>query len=238
LESLSNLDRRKVLASRIGDLLGADVWLWFLGEVNTELRGDSMVTSFVSGGFSDEEEQAEFFRVIINPELTPAVTAPLGNAVLSQKSLTCRRSQLISDDEWEMSSHSIRWRQLGFDDFIIAAFPSGPTSYSALGFHRRLGRPRFTQKECNLVQMVFQSVSWLHQSEGLVEAADTVLELTPRERHVMMFLLNGDSRKEIARKLSLSEHTVSDYLKAIYRKFGVNSRTELLAKFISRNSDT
>lgn len=32
--------------------------------------------------------------------------------------------------------------------------------------------------------------------------------------------------------LDLSEHTVADYLKGIYRKLGVNSRAELLAKFI------
>jgi transposase len=39
-----------------------------------------------------------------------------------------------------------------------------------------------------------------------------------------MFLISGDSRKQIAQKLNLSEHTVSDYLKEIYRNFGVNSR--------------
>lgn len=48
-----------------------------------------------------------------------------------------------------------------------------------------------------------------------------------------MFLIDGDSRKQVASKLGISEHTVSDYLKTVYAKFSVNSRAELLSKFIA-----
>jgi DNA-binding CsgD family transcriptional regulator len=46
-------------------------------------------------------------------------------------------------------------------------------------------------------------------------------------------MLKGDSRKQIAAALGLSEHTVGDYLKQLYRHFGVSSRGELQAHFIA-----
>lgn len=52
-------------------------------------------------------------------------------------------------------------------------------------------------------------------------------ELTPREREVAYLIGQGISRKECARICSISPHTVSDYLKAIYRKLGVNDRVAL-----------
>jgi DNA-binding CsgD family transcriptional regulator len=49
----------------------------------------------------------------------------------------------------------------------------------------------------------------------------------------MLFLLAGDSAKQVAQKLGLSEFTVGDHVKRIYKHFSVSSRVELLAHFIS-----
>jgi DNA-binding CsgD family transcriptional regulator len=43
-------------------------------------------------------------------------------------------------------------------------------------------------------------------------------------------LLGGDSEKQCAAKLGVSHHTVHVYVKALYKKYGVSSRGELLAK--------
>src|SRR5690606_9271035 len=51
--------------------------------------------------------------------------------------------------------------------------------------------------------------------------------LTPREREVTSLVARGLTDAEIARELSLSQHTVKQYLKTIYRKIGVRSRVEL-----------
>jgi DNA-binding NarL/FixJ family response regulator len=60
------------------------------------------------------------------------------------------------------------------------------------------------------------------------------LKLSPRMRQTLDRLLTGDSEKQIASKLAVSQHTVHVYVKAIYRGFDVNSRGELLAKFVRR----
>lgn len=58
--------------------------------------------------------------------------------------------------------------------------------------------------------------------------------MSPRTRQTLELLLAGDSEKQIAGKLGLSPHTVHDYVKAVYRRFDVCSRPELLALWIRR----
>jgi len=60
--------------------------------------------------------------------------------------------------------------------------------------------------------------------------------LSPRLKQTLNLLLTGDSEKQIARRLSLSQHTVHVYVKALHRGFGVSSRGELLARFIANGN--
>jgi len=52
--------------------------------------------------------------------------------------------------------------------------------------------------------------------------------LTPRERDVVRLVAEGMRNQEIALKLSLSEHTVRNYLLRIFDKLGISSRVELV----------
>lgn len=58
--------------------------------------------------------------------------------------------------------------------------------------------------------------------------------LSPREREVLELLARGLANKEIAEKLSLSVDTVRMNVKHIYVKLHVRSRSEAVAKFLSR----
>jgi DNA-binding CsgD family transcriptional regulator len=234
---LSISERRKLVASNICQLIDADVWLWFTGVVNAVNAGDSMVTSFVDGGFQNESERAEFFRVIIHPELVAVANRPLSDAMTMQRTITCRRVELLTDETYLELPLSNIWRRLGFDDFIISAFPVGASGYSAIGLHRRISKPRFTAEDMRIVNVISHCLSWLHLAVPPTKASQQVLQLSPRERQVVMFLIAGDSRKQVAKKLGISEYTASDYMKAIYTKFSVNSRAELLAKFIEAETE-
>jgi DNA-binding CsgD family transcriptional regulator len=64
--------------------------------------------------------------------------------------------------------------------------------------------------------------------------ASSPLELSPRQEQTLQLLLNGDSEKQVARKLELSRHTIHVYVKELYRRFEVSSRAELLAKHVKR----
>jgi DNA-binding CsgD family transcriptional regulator len=54
-------------------------------------------------------------------------------------------------------------------------------------------------------------------------------QLPPRLRETFRYLLTGKTEREIAAKMSLSPYTIHDYVKAVYAKFGVQSRTSLIA---------
>ena len=56
--------------------------------------------------------------------------------------------------------------------------------------------------------------------------------LPPRHQQTLEGLLAGDSEKQIAQNLKVSRNTVHVYVTALYRRFGVNSRGELLARFV------
>ena len=83
-----------------------------------------------------------------------------------------------------------------------------------------------------IVHAMFQQVHWMHRS--VIQAAELVsaIDISPRERGVLMRLLAGESCKTIAETLHVSPHTVADHLKQLYRKLGVKTRAGLMAKFI------
>ena len=54
--------------------------------------------------------------------------------------------------------------------------------------------------------------------------------LSPRLRQTLDCLLEGDSEKEIADRLGLSTTTIHQYVTALYRHFGVQSRAQLMAQ--------
>jgi DNA-binding CsgD family transcriptional regulator len=54
--------------------------------------------------------------------------------------------------------------------------------------------------------------------------------LSPREREVLAELSTGADSRQLAQRLTLSEHTVNDHIKAVLAKAGSPSRTALLAR--------
>lgn len=62
--------------------------------------------------------------------------------------------------------------------------------------------------------------------------------LPPRARQVFDLLLHGLGEKEVAARLGIRPSTVHDYVKEIYRRHGVSSRAELLARWIRRSADS
>ena len=59
--------------------------------------------------------------------------------------------------------------------------------------------------------------------------------LSPREEELLLALAEGVNTRDLARRFFISEHTVRNHLKAIYRKLGVHSRTELFSRMTAWN---
>jgi DNA-binding NarL/FixJ family response regulator len=65
-----------------------------------------------------------------------------------------------------------------------------------------------------------------------VSTSEPAADLSPREREVLDCLAQGFLYKEIAEKLGISYETVHTYIRRIYEKLQVRTRTEAVAKFL------
>jgi two-component system nitrate/nitrite response regulator NarL len=68
----------------------------------------------------------------------------------------------------------------------------------------------------------------------LIKPGGGMTRLTPREAEVVHLLADGLSTRDISQKLALTEHTIRNYLSAIYDKLGVSSRVELALYAVAR----
>lgn len=65
-----------------------------------------------------------------------------------------------------------------------------------------------------------------------VTAISSRYSLTPREREVIQLLLQGHSTPAIAERMGISQHTVRDHLKRLYRKTQTTCRDELFDNLV------
>lgn len=118
---------------------------------------------------------------------------------------------------------------------IFNALAAGATGYllkrapraellDAIREVRRGGSPMTT----HIARKVVQSF----QRESL--AAPTGEALSAREQEVLDHLSQGFLYKEIAEKIGISYETVHTYIRRIYEKLQVRTRTEAVAKFLRR----
>ncbi len=222
-------ERKRMLLEGVAKLVGADIWLWHITVFNSSVPGDTMATNLINGGWISEQEPANFFGALLNPELRPSIARLYDSC--REHHVTLNRESLPQAEDW--LAVDTTWSSIGISHFLTSFYPLGENAISVVGFYRRLGKPAFTGRDRALAHVVISQVDWLHRHGVDVPAKDKVPRLSTRERQVMALLLGGDSIKEVSRKLELSEHTVGDYVKEIYRHFSVNSRAELLSHFIA-----
>ena len=67
-----------------------------------------------------------------------------------------------------------------------------------------------------------------------LKPVDESAALSPRERSVLDGLSEGLAYKQIADQLGVSIHTVRNYIRRIYEKLHVCTRTEAVAKFLRK----
>jgi len=65
-------------------------------------------------------------------------------------------------------------------------------------------------------------------SHGQQFSKQTVDKLTQSEQHVLSLIANGKMYKEIAHEMDISINTVREYIRRIYKKLDVNSRTQAM----------
>jgi len=124
-------------------------------------------------------------------------------------------------------------RFLQFNDFIdemVMYLYKQQKPTAAIGFLRKEGERPFTEQDSqklSYVKRMIENVYLLHQ---YVQPGES-LQITRREKELLMYLCKGFKNVEIASYLYVSENTVKKHLQNLYRKFKVTSRTQLALKY-------
>jgi DNA-binding CsgD family transcriptional regulator len=229
--------RKTLLFCNLCQLIAADAWIWIAGQLNAKGLGDATSHRMLDGGWENDLQRGAVLDVSAHPSFAAVIENATREALSTGRCLTRSREELVDGDSWKACPAARAARQAGFDHFLCCIYPCSTSAYSSLRLYRKTGKPSFGERERRLASLVFEQVSWLHPNDLAPPPTEaSTSTLSPRERQVMSLLLEGDSRKEVAKKLGLSQHTVADYLKVIYRKMGVCSRAELLAKCLQNGS--
>ena len=86
-------------------------------------------------------------------------------------------------------------------------------------------------------ESVNQAFSMLRQQQTVDSSPSGVKGLSPQEQRVIALLADGNTNKEIAAKLMLSEKTVKNYIANIFTKLGVERRTHAVALYYQAQRD-
>jgi DNA-binding CsgD family transcriptional regulator len=148
-----------------------------------------------------------------------------------------RRTDLRADRAWYASAEYQRTMRSFEADHILWCFRPIPTASDenfGLVIFRGRRRRDFDSRELRLVHETAAALAPLLGGPLARFSEPSPLDLPPRARQVLACLLEGDGDKQVAARLRLSPHTVNQYVKLIFRHFGVSSRAELLARWIRR----
>jgi DNA-binding NarL/FixJ family response regulator len=106
-----------------------------------------------------------------------------------------------------------------------------PTKELIAAIHevKRGGSPMTT----HIARLVVQSFQKPAAAPAVSSGGD-LAELSEREQQVLDLLAQGLIYKEIADKLQISYETVHTYIRRVYEKLQVRTRTEAVAKFLQR----
>jgi DNA-binding CsgD family transcriptional regulator len=162
--------------------------------------------------------------------LTPVMVVLLG------RSFTRSRRQMADDPTWYRSETFERYhRDAGIDDalYSVATLPR-PDCVHSITLHRALGERQFQARQRALLRLAHAELAHLWWTATTARPADPSSSLPLRLRQTLARLRTGDSEKQVARALGLSQHTVHHYIAELHRRFGVSSRGELLVRYATR----
>ncbi len=223
-------ERKRRLMSGLAEIVGADAWIWVVSRLDADNKPTAL--NLMHDGL-DESQLALVFEASYSPDAPPPENEPFIREMSRGLPVTRRREDLVPDPDWRDDPHYERFRApIGLDEFIFAGFPFGDGLFSAVGLHRKTGKPAFGVRDRRLAHIVVAEVEWLHRAGLPGDDGARSEGLSPRHRTVFGLLMQGWRRNQIAEHLGISEHTARDHMRAVYRHFGAADHLELISRFM------
>jgi DNA-binding CsgD family transcriptional regulator len=234
--------------------LGNDPALWFPHMLNG-LR--PMFGAFQTGGGEGWWPRGEPVRAVSAFDVTDdepahraflAYTRARGQAVdpffravgnlaqrAPQRLITRTRRQVVSDEDWFRCASYQEFREPGGVGYeMTSILTTSARAVCVIAINRAAGESDYTLRDRRLLYFFHHELARLVGNVLVAETEPTPAALPPRLRQTLACLAEGDSEKQIASRLGLSQATVHQYVTMLYRRFQVRSRAQLLAHALRR----
>ena len=217
------------LCKELGARVGAG------GEATGMSRGQFIPLSTVDVGWENNGQRLAMFEWIERQIQSGEPAGLLPMEASNNDELLMSRREAYTDREWYNSVQFADYlRRSELDDLVISfqRISGSPDHFCGLTMMRSLGEKQFTQRDKLFLATIHREIVPLVGRQLALANEPSALELSPRRREVLNCLLEGDSEQQVADRLGLTRQTVNQYVKSIYRHFRVNSRAELMARWI------
>ncbi|MGN6367970.1 MAG: response regulator transcription factor [Phycisphaerae bacterium] len=230
---------RLSLLNSLNQLLPSAVSAAFILK-NTAPDAPPLVVSVFDAGFKSETQRQTFLREFNTaPFRDPFFRTCIDRFLETRpKCLTALRRDFVDDDRWYSSPHLEEYRRPANLDDALFSIHQGANRGDALvlcAFRAWEGSPHpahFSPRERLILDALHNGLDWIYKSEEATQRLTRASALAPRLRQTLEYLLAGHTERQVALKMSLSVHTVHDYVKALYLHFGVSSRGELISRWM------
>jgi DNA-binding CsgD family transcriptional regulator len=228
------------LFAELARLIGGGVVMGgeFAGLRSGRAVGVGLVDWGWDNGFNRLGWERAMAELAANPQMTRNVSVPRYLARTAGSDGAClARTDLIPDRTW---TRTWDFRTLcepsGADHsmYCFRSIPGSRDSHAGVIIARALGEADFSDRHKAVVREAMAAVVPLVGGPLARFAEPSPSALPSRVRQVLRCLLEGDGDKQVAAQLGLTRNTVNQYAKAIFCHFGVQSRAELLARWIRR----
>jgi DNA-binding CsgD family transcriptional regulator len=151
------------------------------------------------------------------------------------QSMLMSRDDAFSDHQWYNSVQFCDYlARSDLDDLIVSLqrVSFGVDHYCGLTIMRSTGESKFSRRDKEFLGALHREIAPLVGRQLAAADEPSAALLSPRLRQILDCLLDGDGEKQAALRLGLTRQTVNQYVKAVYRHFRVNSRPQLMARWV------
>lgn len=221
--------RRMLLALSREIQADAGVWSWGRGRPET---GSVIPICVIDFGF-DDRQRGVLTEWGLNGETDRTFRQPIRQQMGTSLSATTLWQDIFTPAEWEAQPYMrTQLAAGGWSSWLHSVRYSSQETWSNFFLLRNAGHGEFGKTEAMIVETVLAGVPWLHSTAEETLPPEAYQGLTPRQKMVLLMLLDGLPRKAIAYRLGITEDTVGDHVKSVYAHFAVGSSGELAALFL------
>lgn len=216
---------------RLCELVEADAWYCGFCEGTASHSPAAFATGLYGG--MEEDEFVRFLQAHCHQDMRTLIGPFFNEAAKTGMPLTRNFQKIVPNVTFERSAVFPLWEGCDLFPACFSVTPLENGTFSYVLFLCKRDVRYFDDRQAHIVHALVTEMEWMH--ERLEQRDDRLVALSPRLRVIHEMLVQGLSRKCIARKLGLSLHTVNGYVKVTYQHLGVRSHAELIHRFFRRD---